>query len=48
MEAKIFRAVLPKWFRLLIDTWYPRDFAFPYTKDELLSDTGLHHPLLYY
>ncbi len=34
--------------RLLIDTWYPRDFAFPYTKDELLSDTRLHHPLLYY
>ena len=33
--------------RLLIDTWYPRDFEFPYTKDELQTDQTLHHPLLY-
>lgn len=34
--------------RLIIDTTYPRDFSFPYCKEELQADKTLHHPLLYY
>ena len=34
--------------RLILDTYYPRDFSFARTKDELQADQGLLHPSLYY
>lgn len=34
--------------RLLIETWFPRNFSFARTAQELQEDKGLKHPLLYY
>ena len=34
--------------RLLIETWFPRNFSCPRTAQDLQADGGLQHPLLYY
>lgn len=34
--------------RLLIETWFPRDFTPPFTAAELQADQSLQHPLLFY
>jgi len=34
--------------RLLIETWFPRNYSFPCNSQELHKNTNLQHPLLYY